>query len=200
MNAPSQHELDRQHWTREVVTFLRGIGLAVTERQAPLQEGETFLPHVLVNQGGLEVVMEEAYPGDVLHEAAHLAIIPAQFRPFANWDLSEAESRMTQYLDEHPMALATYPEDPVARAIVQAADPEATAWQYAAAVHLKVPERWIFPRGSYEGTRIDMLRCLKASSYVGINGLRAAGWTLLRPNPIRPDVPVYPKLKFWLHP
>lgn len=194
----SSHSLDRQRWTGAVIDFLRRIGLRVDEATSTAQLAGSFLPDVLVQEGGLVIDAAKAFPGDVLHEAAHLAVIPAQFRPFANGDLNEVEERMARYLNENPMGLATYPEDPLSRAILQAAEAEATAWQYAAAVEIGLPERWIFPMKSYDGTRVSLLRSLRHNQYMGINGLRAAGWTTLRPNPHQPHIPTYPKLKFWL--
>ncbi len=58
--------------TATIVAFLRGIGLEV--RLAPVP-AETVLPGIDVERGVL-VVDEPAllYPGDLLHEAGHLAV------------------------------------------------------------------------------------------------------------------------------
>lgn len=192
-----KHHQDKRHWAEEVVSFLERIGLRV-ERVEAAQVEASFLPSVLVSEGGLKVCMEEAFPGDILHEAAHLAVIPASFRPYANGDLREVENKMAQYLEDNPEAMLSYPEDPLARAVLQAAEAEATAWQYAAAQEIGLPLRWVFPVGSYDGDRVELLRGLRNNAYLGINGLRAAGWTQVRASPYQPDVPVYPKLKFWL--
>jgi hypothetical protein len=58
--------------TERLATFVRGIGIEV--RAAPLP-ADPFLPGVDIRHGELSV--DEArltYPGDILHEAGHLAV------------------------------------------------------------------------------------------------------------------------------
>lgn len=187
----------REYWVQQVVEFVRGLGIAVavcTDEAA----AESFLPNVEILDGGL-VVRPGVFPGDILHEAGHLATMPAQFRPLATGQLREAFAAMSRYLEANPMGLATYPEDPVARGVMQCSDPEATAWQFAAGQHLGMPDEWLFPLGSYAGDAVAVLLSLKAGGHMGINGLQAAGWTLNRANPFRPNIPVFPQLAFWLH-
>lgn len=187
---------EAQHWTRAILVFLQDIGLPV--EQATLGN-DTFLPAVRVCSGGLVVDVEHAFPGDVLHEAGHLAVAPARYRHLADGNLKALNLALTRHLQEHGEGLMTYPEDPLCRACLQADEQSATAWQYAAAQHLGLPDRWLFPVNSYEGEPEVVLRGLKASNYMGINGLQAAGWTLVRANPAR-SLPVYPQLAFWLSP
>ncbi len=55
-----------------IVAFLRRIGIPV---EAAMLEGETFLPGVVVAGGGLRVDASRlAWPGDLLHEAGHVAV------------------------------------------------------------------------------------------------------------------------------
>ena len=60
-----------------IIEWLQQIGLGV--RLAPLG-ADTFLPGVTLEPGGLIVDPERLlYPGDLLHEAGHLAtMLPAQ--------------------------------------------------------------------------------------------------------------------------
>lgn len=60
-----------------IIDFLQQIGLTI--RLAPLA-ADTFLPGVTLEPGGLIVDSERLlYPGDLLHEAGHLAtMLPAQ--------------------------------------------------------------------------------------------------------------------------
>ena len=60
-----------------IAEFLRGIGLTV--EFGPVQE--SFLPGVMLVAGGLLVDAEGLlYPGDLLHEAGHLAVMAAERR------------------------------------------------------------------------------------------------------------------------
>ena len=96
-----------------VLRFVRGIGIAV--RDAKPDEACFFLPGLGIRGGA--VVVDPArwtYPGDLLHEAGHLAVVTAEARA--------AET------------LTPAPEDEMA----------AIAWSYAAAMHLGVAVRTLF--------------------------------------------------------
>ena len=55
-----------------IVAFLRQVGIPV---EAAVLDGETFLPGVAVARGGLRVDPARlAWPGDLLHEAGHVAV------------------------------------------------------------------------------------------------------------------------------
>ena len=58
--------------TERLVAFVRGIGIAVRATSLPEQ---TFLPGIDIRDGA--ILIDEArltYPGDILHEAGHLAV------------------------------------------------------------------------------------------------------------------------------
>jgi hypothetical protein len=65
--------------TERLVAFVRGIGIEV--RAATLPE-KTFLPGLDIRHGAILVDAERlAHPGDILHEAGHLAVTdPAERR------------------------------------------------------------------------------------------------------------------------
>lgn len=187
-----------EHWARVACEFVRSIGIPVevTEESAALAGG--FLPEIQVANGGLVVDVTRVFPGDILHEAGHLAVIPAVFRAKASGHLEVVHATMSHYLQTHIDDLMSSPEDPVCRGIMQSDDPEATAWQYAAAQAIGLPDEWLFPKDAFDGDAASILAALRARQYLGINGLQAAGWTVCRRSPRR-DVPEYPELAFWLH-
>lgn len=191
-----------REWCLAILDFLNGIGIVARAVPPSAAMSQTFTPHVLIRNGQIDADIENVFPGDILHEAGHVAVIPAPFRPLASGNLSAAFKAMHSYLDENPRGLQTYPEDPICRAILQCSDTEATAWQYAAAIEVGLPEHLLFPEGSYQGYAEENLTRLKDSQHFGINGLQAAGWTVLRafPSSSRAMPPVFPKLAFWLHP
>lgn len=56
-----------------IIAFVRGIGIPVVEDKVV---GDSFLPAVTVADGG--VIVDRArlrWPGDILHEAGHLAVL-----------------------------------------------------------------------------------------------------------------------------
>ena len=64
--------------TQRIAAFLQEIGIEVVPA---VLEGQTFLPGIAIDGGRLRV--DEArlsFPGDLLHEAGHLAIRPAAER------------------------------------------------------------------------------------------------------------------------
>ncbi|WP_066656364.1 MULTISPECIES: hypothetical protein [unclassified Sphingomonas] len=61
-----------------IIAFVRGIGIPVTEDAVA---GDSFLPAIAVVGGG--VVVDRArlqWPGDILHEAGHIAVLDADAR------------------------------------------------------------------------------------------------------------------------
>jgi hypothetical protein len=135
-----------------------------------------------------------AHPGDLLHEAGHLAILPSCIRTHVKpGDLEKFTlPQITKYMQDHPDAMA-HPEDPVALACMNAGDLEAIAWSYAAAVDAKVDPGLVCENGfSDDESGPTTLMLLKNKGYFGVSGLRMAGfvnWTR-----------DFPKLKFWRQP
>lgn len=69
---------DQSDMIERIVAFVRGIGIPVTEDAVA---ADSFLPAVAVVKGG--VVVDRArlqWPGDILHEAGHLAVLEANAR------------------------------------------------------------------------------------------------------------------------
>jgi len=194
----SAAEPTREQWAYRAIDFVRSIGIPVTTTSGEDIAG-AFTPYCRIEAGGLVVNPEKVFPGDILHEAGHIAVMPARFRPSASGTLGKSLREMKDYLDAHSDAIGRFPEDPTIRGIVQSGEAEAAAWQYAAAQHIGLPDMWLFPPESFEGQPEDALLRLKTNSYLGINGLQAAGWTKVRTTS-RLDAPTYPELAFWLYP
>lgn len=192
-------EQDRKYWAHKAFEFIQSIGLPIENVSEYLAPESTFIPYVLIHEGGIKVCVDKVFPGELLHESGHLAILPPQFRKLANGSLSAAFSAASDYLEENPSGLMSYPEDAVARACIQCGEAEAQAWQYAAAKEFGMPNEWMFSDESLKSGADDVLFRLENNQHFGINGMRAAGWTELQRNP-HTTIPVYPKLAFWLFP
>lgn len=64
--------------TQTILDFLRQIGLVVIERSVPAC---AVLPGISIDHGAIVVDRSALlYPGDLLHEAGHLAVVPPQER------------------------------------------------------------------------------------------------------------------------
>ena len=61
-----------------MISFLNGIGLSV--RTSEISE-PSFLPGIAIRRGVLVIdELRLLYPGDLLHEAGHLALLPPESR------------------------------------------------------------------------------------------------------------------------
>lgn len=155
-----------------IAGFLTEIGIEVVPAQL---EHDSFLPGILVLSGKLLVDETKLiYPGDLLHEAGHLAVAPGDVRhslsgeviiPGANMDVVEVQ---------------------------------ATAWAYAATVHLDLDSRVLFHEGGYKGQSEGLIITYGAGVYPGAYGLQELGMTAGRELAGRLGVAEYPHMLRWL--
>jgi hypothetical protein len=137
--------------TARIVAFLRSVGLEV--EPAELGDGG-FLPGIAVERGALRYDEERlTYPGDLLHEAAHVAVAPPEARPRMTGDVA------VPGLDMAMLEVAAVP------------------WSYAAALEIGIDPALVFHAGGYRGKSEGLLRTFAAGVYPGVNLLVAAGLT-----------------------
>jgi len=106
--------------TDRIVAFLRGIGLTVEATALP-EDG--LLPAMTVRDGTLLYDPDRlAYPGDLLHEAGHIAVTDAALRPTTSEFDSDGGDEMA-----------------------------AIAWSYAAALAAGIDPRVVFHDHGYKG-------------------------------------------------
>lgn len=162
--------------------FCQAIGLEVS-----WQLGATgFVTGVAVRDGGLDIDPVMASASSVLHEAGHLACIPAKYRSAARSNLAGVFSRMGNDL------MQLEPDSPLSRAIIQCSDPEATAWAWAAGKHIGLPDHEIILDHEYDGEGAEIRAMLSMGQYYGINGLAHAGMAARRGSSS------YPRMLKWL--
>lgn len=117
--------------------FLGEIGIAW--EFASLAE-DTLLPGLRIEQGRLLVDPERLeFPGDILHEAGHIAVTPA----------ADRASLGPAGLGEAGLEMA------------------AMAWSYAACVHLALPPELVFHSGGYKGAGDSILETLRSGANLG---------------------------------
>src|SRR5436190_15402423 len=131
--------------TARIVAFLRDIGLEV---QTGAIDGATVLPGITVDRGIL--IFDPAklrFPGDLLHEAGHLAVkAPAERR--------QTSSDMNGDPAEEMMAIA---------------------WSYAAAVYHQFPPDVVFHREGYRGGAQSLIENFAAGRYLAVPMLQWLG-------------------------
>jgi hypothetical protein len=129
-----------------ITAFLREIGITVTATDLP----ESFLPGIAVERGGL--LVDEArleYPGDLLHEAGHLAVAPPDVRSGLSGDIDDLPD----------LEWAVIP------------------WSYAAALEIGIEPALVFHEGGYRGHSPGLLRNFEMGVPIGLHLLVDAGMT-----------------------
>jgi len=131
--------------------FLRRIGIEVrTESIA----AETFLPGIEIVNGVLVYDPEKMlYPGDLLHEAGHIALTPAGQR-------------------------ATLCGNVVTQNPQRASDEVAVMlWTYAACRELDIPLETVFHPNGYKGDNDWLMENYEAGNHIGLPLLKWMGLT-----------------------
>jgi|SRR5688572_10154037 len=151
----------------KTLDFLKEIGIPV--RMGPIP-AKTLLPGLCISNGELLVDMDQLkYPGDILHEAGHIAVVPAAERNSLNEDsIAKRERR-------------------------EAEEMMAIAWSYAACVHLGIDASFVFHDKGYKSGGKAIAENFKAGHYVGVPMLQWTGMTL---DPKKTGG--YPKMIMWL--
>lgn len=127
--------------------FLDGIGIPA---RAGAVEEATFLPGLRIERGAIVYDPERLlYPGDLLHEAAHVAFTPAAERAALGDTLSP---------------------DP-------GGEMAAIAWTWAAALHLGIDPAVVFHEHGYRGASASLIDNFRNGRYVGAPMLSWAGMT-----------------------
>jgi len=152
---------------QQAICFLQEIGIDV---HFDTIESHSFLPGISISGGSILIDKSKLkFPGDILHEAGHIAVVPAVERPLlneagiANREMREAEEMM------------------------------AIAWSYAACVHLDIDAGFVFHNNGYKGGGSSIAENFKEGRYFGVPVLK---WVGMCNNPEEENG--YPKMLKWL--
>jgi hypothetical protein len=159
--------------TARIVAFLHSVGLDV--RQTDLAPDECFLPGIRLDRG--TVLYDEqalTWPGDLLHEAGHVAVAPPEVRPLLSGAADVPGVDMGRL--EHA----------------------AVAWSYAAALAVGIDPALVFHEGGYRGRSPGILSTFAFGVYPGANLLEEAGMTATGPRAEALGVEPYPHMIEWL--
>jgi len=154
------------------VEFLNDIGIETTYRKI---SNKSFLPGLLINNGMIIIDKEVLeHPGDILHEAGHIAVVPAIDRP----RLSERNI--------------------ITRKNRESEEIMAIAWSYAACIHLLIDPFFVFHEEGYRGGRDYITDSCRLKNYVGLSMLERIGLTINEKKARQLNVPSYPHMTRWL--
>lgn len=146
--------------------FVRGAGIPVLPASAI---GPTQFPGLAI-QNGCVLVDETGvlFPGDILHEAGHIAVTEPSLRnapsvsPSGGLELS------------------------------------ALAWSYAATVHLELDPALVFYPGSFQNMAESLIENFAEGRYIGLPLLRLYGMTVEPRNAAARQVAPFPHMLRWL--
>jgi hypothetical protein len=152
--------------TEKLADFVRGIGIDV--RAASLPE-QTFLPGLAIRHGALLVDEQRlSHPGDILHEAGHLAV-------------ADPAERTAPTLSPTPGDELT-----------------AIAWSYAALRHLDLEPEIVFHPDGYKGGSASIIENFTQGWYFGVPLLQVYSMTFEPRLASERGVKPYPHMLRWL--
>lgn len=158
---------------QKIIQFLETIGIQVIEKDL---DDTTFLPGLSLGPDTVYVDYSKLkYPGDLLHEAGHIAVTSPEERKLAGSD-KMAEGWPSQ-------------GDEIA----------AILWSYAAALHLKLPPEFVFHEHGYKGNSQWFIDNFTAGNYMGLPLLQ---WYTMAPSTekVVSGMPAFPAMQHWMRP
>lgn len=152
--------------TAQLVDFVRGLGIPV--QVTDLAE-DTFLPGLDIRDGALLIDPDRLqYPGDILHEAGHIAV-------------ADEPRRLAQKLKP-----------------TKGEEMAAIAWSFAAARHLGLPGEIVFHAAGYQGGSDNMVEAFTDGRGPGIPLLAWMGLTAEPHRAAETGLAAYPDMHRWI--
>ena len=151
----------------KALDFIHEIGIETGF--TTLAGNQCFLPGLLVEKGRILIDRDKMYyPGDILHEAAHIALVPSSERSLLD---GETIGKRKDAAAEEMAALA---------------------WTYAACIHMKIDPHFVFHEDGYKGDGASLVENFEAGRWVGVPILQWLGMTG-KPG----DAYAFPKMIKW---
>lgn len=157
---------------QKILQFLEEINIRTVEKEL---DDTTFLPGLDLGSDCLFIDHSKLkYPGDILHEAGHLAVTPAEER---------------KHIGTKAM-LEGWP--------TQGDEIGAMLWSYAALCYLELPFEVVFHPNGYKGNSDWLIDNYKDGNYIGLPFLEWAGLTLGNERAIKEGKDPFPAMQQWL--
>ena len=159
--------------TDRIIAFVREIGIEV--RMDEVVPAQAFVPGIAIQDGALVIDMEKLkYPGDILHEAGHLAVSDAQSRKSMGGILDSTNEN------------------------APAGELMAIAWSYAAATYLSIDPHIVFHEFGYQGGGSNIVDNFSEGRYLGLPMLQWVGLCLDPKHALLKGCEGYPTMLKWL--
>nr|WP_315222906.1 hypothetical protein [uncultured Flavobacterium sp.] len=162
---------ERSPEIKKILLFLDEIGLQTIEKKLE----NTFLPGLSLGPDCLYIDFEKLlYPGDILHEAGHLAVATSEERKLAGT----------------PEMSPEWPP--------QSEEIGAILWSFAAANHLELPLEFVFHPNGYKNASEWFISNFSNKSYIGLPFLQWIGLTLGEEKASEEKKESFPIMQKWL--
>jgi len=169
----SMTKIKKDELITRMVKFLREIGLEVLLEQ---HRSDSFLPGLCLKKGALSIDPDKLnYPGDILHEAGHLATMPSSIRRSMDGNLPDSD-------------------------LHRSGEMMAIAWSYAACLHLGIPVDVVFHEDGYKGGAASIKTAFEQGSYIGLPMLQYHEMAYDNKNAILLNAEPFPVMQNWLCP
>lgn len=125
-----------------IIDFLNAININVIEKRLP---NDTFLPGLAISGNNIFMDLEQLkHPGDLLHEAGHIAVTEEKIRPFLGTEKMGAQ----------------WPTD--------GEEIAAILWSYAASSYLNLDMKVVFHPGGYKNESEWLIEQFENGNYMGL--------------------------------
>ncbi|MEQ8580694.1 MAG: hypothetical protein RIC30_06000 [Marinoscillum sp.] len=153
-----------------ITAFLEKIGLELEFKKL---DGSTFLPGIHVERGKIQIDKEKLlYPGDLLHEAGHLALLTPDERMKTSGNIEPGENK------QESMEMGVI------------------CWSWAALVHLQLDPKVVFHDNGYRGASNYYINMYSTGQCIGLPLLQWAELCKHQTDPT--DLPAFPHMLKWL--
>ncbi|WP_340201058.1 hypothetical protein [Ascidiimonas sp. W6] len=166
------NSLQTQEQIKIITAFLESIGITILYREL---DNSCFLPGIKLLRGSILLDINLLkYPGDLLHEAGHIAITDAPLRAHIGTDKMSAE----------------WPS--------QGDEIAAMLWSYAALYDLKLSPEVVFHSGGYKKDSQWLIDEFKNKRYPGLPLLEWMGFCYSAEKAVQKKKPAFPYMLKWL--
>ncbi len=159
-------------YLEKCISFLQEIGI---ETKFEKLDEPGFLPGLSIRNGTIIIDKEAlSYPGDILHEAGHIAVVPA----------AERQALTASSIEK--------------RAMREAEEMMAIAWSYAACMHLGLDPYVVFHDEGYRGGGSYIADNFANKNYFGLPMLQWKGMTMDEVEAAKNNQAAYPHMIKWV--
>ncbi|MDN3673356.1 hypothetical protein QWY99_09865 [Flavobacterium branchiarum] len=155
----------------KILFFLSEIGIQVIEKEL----GDTFLPGLSLGPNCVYIDYDKLlYPGDILHEAGHLAVASAADRELVGTDKISSD----------------WPTDGEEIGTI--------LWSFAALKYLELPVEYVFHPNGYKNDSDWLISNFNDEVYIGLPFLEWLGLTLGKERAEKEGKEAFPVMIKWL--